>query len=148
MEKFFHWLVSWAAIRVPGNYGTSSEFYKYGPVQILLWLTNLFNDMLYHEYVTTGLSDVKIRLIINHILQIPSDSGSYRPISISICASELLEKLISQRPYCFLDTSNYQLGLKKFQSTYSLSTLSYVFLIDINVLSTVLAIANSFVNLF
>ena len=125
--------------------GIPSDFYKNAPVPILHWLAKLFNGILSHAHVPSGLSDVTIKPILKNNLRDPSESGNYRPIAVATCASKLLEKVILHRMEIFLQTSSNQFGFKKYHSTdmciyalketinyyYSLSTPTYACFLDI-----------------
>ena len=78
--------------RSSGSDGIPSEFYKYALAPTLPWLSTLFNGIIYHGYVPTGLYEVIIRPIIKNNLGDPRASGNYRPIAFDTCASKLLEK--------------------------------------------------------
>ena len=94
-----------------------NEFYKYAPMNIITFLSIIFNAFLKHCFLPTALMNVLIVPLLKSKLKDPSSSANYRPIAIATAASKIFENIVLNRISQFLHTSSNQFGFKPNHST-------------------------------
>ena len=105
--------------------GIPSIVLKYLPNNVISILSYIFNLSLSQEKFISNFKHAKIILLFKK--GSAKDVSNCRPISLLSCFSKILEKLVYNRLYSFLDKSNaineHQFGFRKKHSTSYLTSL-------------------------
>jgi exonuclease III len=110
----------------PGDDNIHNIYFRKMPVKFKSHIVRLFNLSLEHSIIP---NDWKKSLItmIGKKAQDPSNPDNYRPISLTSCFSKLLERIVSNRIYKFVESNNLlhetQSGFRKNRSTIDNLTL-------------------------
>ena len=97
--------------------GIPNEFFKYANLNILIFLSFIFNSFISHCFLPKSIMNVLVVPLLKSKLKDPSDSSNYRPIAIATSASKIFENLMFNRINKFLHTSDNQFGFKPKHST-------------------------------
>jgi hypothetical protein len=110
----------------PGEDRIHNIYFKNMPVKFKAHIVKLFNLSLEHSIIPNSWKNSSITMI-GKKTQDPSNPDNYRPISLTSCFAKLLERIVSNRIYKFVESNNLlhesQSGFRKNRSTIDNLTL-------------------------
>ena len=100
-----------------GSDGIYAEHLKYADIKLITLLSMNFTCMLVHGVIPESLIDVILIPVIKDKCGKISSKDNYRPIALASILSKVLEIILLNRMYVYIDTKPNQFGFKKKHST-------------------------------